>query len=339
MSARHLRGILLCGLAIPLAPASAEGLSGTYVGKASNGAFLVQLVETGDGHLTGRYEQVLLQPEGKIDDLNAGITGAADGQTVVVTIKPSEFLSGTIAASGTIEGRLLHLSGGGNGGSLNLNLLRSDEEDFRAQVASLTEQARQINDARLRQEAAQRQAKIEVDQLANLQNLTKRMIAFTTKADALLPKFAPVEQRYHDITQRMRGALAHEQSIYGGGQASVARGQISVAINQAAIQANQLHIGVGSSYQTFDFQTGQLERESAGASQGCRGAHIASDSAPVPVGYEAWNAACLRFFDAAREYEQRVSDLRAAFSKAESIWNAERREQEQIVQASNMAVQ
>ena len=339
MSARCFLWILLCSLAMPITPASAEDLSGTYIGKASNGAFLVQLVETEDGHLTGRYEQVLLQPGGKIDDMNAVITGAVDGQTVVVTIKPSEFLSGTIAASGTIEGRLLHLSGGGNGGGLNLNLLRSDEADFRAQVAALTEQARQINNARLQQEAAQRKAKIEADQLANLQSLTQRMIVFTTKADATLPKFAPVEQRYHDITQRMRGALAREQSIYGGGQASVARGQISVAINQAAIQANQIHIGVGSSYQTFDFDSGQLNRESAGARQGCRGAHAATASAPVPAGYEARNAACLRFFDVAKDYEQRVSDLRAAFSKAETIWSAERREQDQIVQASNVAVQ
>ncbi len=339
MSSRRLLWILLCSLVMSNAPASAEDLSGTYVGKANNGAVLVQLVETGDGHLTGRYEQVLLQPSGKIDDMNAVITGAVDGRTVVATIKPSEFLSGNIAASGTIEGRLLHLSGGGYGGNLNLNLLRSDEADFRAQVASLTEQARQINDARLRQEAAQRQAKIEADQLANLQSLTQRMITFTTKADAALPKFARVEQRYHNITQRMRGALAREQSIYGGGQASVARDQISVAINQAAIEANQFHIGIGSSYQSFDFQVGQLERESASANQGCRGARAATASAPVPAGYEVLNAACLRFFGAANEYERRVSDLRAAFSKAAAIWSAERQEQEQIVEASNVAVQ
>jgi hypothetical protein len=188
------------------------------------------------------------------------------------------------------------------------------------------------------EQADEQQARIRAMQLANLRNLTEQLSAFTAKADVALPKFAPVEQRYHDITQRMRGALAREQSIYGGGQASVVRGQISVAINQAAIEANQLHIGIGSSYQSFDFQVGQLERESAGASQGCRGAHAATDSAPVRAGYEAQNAACLRFFDVAKEYEQRVSDLRAAFSKAEAIWNAERHEQEQIVQASNMAV-
>ena len=189
------------------------------------------------------------------------------------------------------------------------------------------------------EQAAEQQARVRAMQLVNLRNLTEQLSAFTTKADAMLPKFALVEQRYRDITQRMRGALAREQSIYGGGQASVAHGQISVAINQAAIQANQIHIGIGSSYQTFDFDSGQLNRESAGASQGCRGAHVATDAAPIPVGYEARNAACLRFLDIAKDYEQRVSDLRAAFSKAETIWNAERCEQDQIVQASNVAVQ
>jgi len=135
----------------------------------------------------------------------------------------------------------------------------------------------------------------------------------------------------------MRAALAREQSIYGGGQESVARSQISVAISQAAIQANLLHINVGLSYQSFDFQMGRLERESARVSQGC--ARFATDSAPVPAGYDALKAACLRFFDVAKDYKQRVSDLRAAFSKAETTWNAEKREQEQIEQASNMAVQ
>lgn len=163
------------------------------------------------------------------------------------------------------------------------------------------------------------------------------MSAFTTKADAALPKFAAVEQRYHDITQRMRAALARKQSIYGGGQASVARSRISVAINQAAIEANLLPINMGLSYQSFDFQLGRLERESARVSQGC--ARFATDFAPVPAGYEALNAACLRFFEVPEDYKQRVSDLRAAFLKAETIWNTERSEQKQIVQASNMAVQ
>lgn len=189
------------------------------------------------------------------------------------------------------------------------------------------------------EQAAEQYARMRAAQLAYLRNLTEQTSVFTTRADAMLPKFTQIEERYRYITERMREALARERSIYGEGQAGVARSQISVAITQASIQANQIHIGVQSSYRDFDFKAGQLERGSMSGGQGCRGAHVATDSAPIPVGFGEWNSACLNFFGVDRQYEQRVSDLRAAFSKAETIWNAERREQDQIVQASNVAVQ
>jgi hypothetical protein len=256
---------------MPLTPASAERMSGTYVGKGWNAAFLVQVVESADGHLTGRYEQMVLRPNGKLDDMSATITGAADGQTVVVTIKPGEILSNTIAASGTMQGGVLHLSGSGG---LNFNLAKADEADFRAQVAILTERGNQIIGAKFRQEAAERQPKIEADRLAEIQNLTARMAKFVTVADDQLPKFPPVEQRYRDITRRMRAALAREQSIYGGGQAGVARSQISVGITQASIATDQLHMSMQSTYQNFDTNSGQLISESVSVTQGLPwGAH------------------------------------------------------------------
>ena len=149
-------------------------------------------------------------------------------------------------------------------------------------------------------EAAQRQAQIEATQIANLQHLTERLSAFTAKADATLPKFAPIEDRYRYITQRMHAALAREEMLYGNGQASVARGQISVAINQASVGANQFQMGVRSSYQDFDVNSGQLARESVMANQACRGAHPVTVSTPAPAGHEQWNASCLHFINAAR---------------------------------------
>ena len=189
------------------------------------------------------------------------------------------------------------------------------------------------------EQAAAQQARVRAAQLVNLRNLATRLSGFTTKADEMLPKFSPIQERYRYITERMRAALARERSIYGNGQAAVARSQISVAITQASIQANQIHIGVQSSYQSFDFNSGQLERESMGASQGCRGAHVATAAAPIPIGFEEWNAGCLDFFFEHRQFDQRVSNLRAAFSQIESVWQDERRKQDEIVQASNVAVQ
>lgn len=188
-------------------------------------------------------------------------------------------------------------------------------------------------------QAAEQRARIAAAQLANFRSLTNRMSVFVTGANAMLQKFAPAEERYQYITAYMRGALAREQSIYGGGQASVARGQMSVAINQASIQANQIHIGVQSSYRDFDLNAGQLERESMGAGQGCRGVHVATGATPVPAVPVVWKDACLHYFDVARQFQQRVADLRVAFARLETIWQTQHRTQDEIVQASNVAVQ
>jgi hypothetical protein len=322
------QGIVLFALmAFGEQAAAADDISGAYVGKGSNSAFLVQIVETKDGQLTGRYEEVVLQPTGKIDDNNAIVAGAVSGQTVVVTIKATEFLGGSIVASGAIDGRALHLTGGGNGVNLTLNLLKSDEADFRAQVAALT-----------RQQVVQHDIKIAADQLTGLKGLGDRMIAFAAKADALLPKFAPVEQRYRDITRRMRGALAREQSIYGDGRASVARGQISVAINQTAIEGSQLHDSVQSSFQDTANNAGQLASEAKGASQFCRDSHQSNAPLPAFVGPEAKNAVCLEYFDAEKKFRQKIMELKMAFAQIEAVWNVEGQAQDKIVRASDAVV-
>ena len=85
---RVLRQWIILG-PVAASPAYADGISGTYVGKGSNSAFMVQVVETTGGQLTGRYEQTVLKPDGKLERMTVSITGASDGQTVVVTIKPA----------------------------------------------------------------------------------------------------------------------------------------------------------------------------------------------------------------------------------------------------------
>jgi hypothetical protein len=71
----YLIGTLLCCVAVLAAPVYGEGISGTYVGKGVNLAVLVQIVESPDRHLTGRYEQIALQPDGKLNEMNAVLTG------------------------------------------------------------------------------------------------------------------------------------------------------------------------------------------------------------------------------------------------------------------------
>jgi len=89
--------------------------------------------------VTGRWEQVVLQPDLTIQDINAAISGAAYEQTIAVTLKGIEFLAGTVPISGTLEGSTLRLAGGANGTSFVLLLTRSTQEDFQDQVDKIRE--------------------------------------------------------------------------------------------------------------------------------------------------------------------------------------------------------
>src|SRR5258708_15896804 len=100
---------ILCGL-FAAVPAWAD-MSGTYVGKGPGLAVMIQIVETSGGNFTGRYEQVVVQADGTIEDTNATITGARNGKTVVATIKTANFLAASVPVSGTLPGALLHLTG------------------------------------------------------------------------------------------------------------------------------------------------------------------------------------------------------------------------------------
>ena len=330
---------VLCTLMIVGVPSLANGISGTYVGKSNNGAFLIQIVQTDDGHLTGRYEQIVLYQDGRLDDMNAAITGATDGQTIAVTIKPSEFLASNFVVSGIVQGRELHLSGGGNGHNLTLNMLKSDEADFRAQVTILTNQANQTNETRARQETAKHQAEVEADQLKNLQNLNQDMAAFILKANAALTKFSPIEQRYRAITKHMREELVRERSIHESSQATIDRSQIFIAISQEALEAEQIHVEAQASDQVFNFNSGPLIRESASTIQDCQNVHAGSSNSPKSADREAWNSACLKFNNIVKEFQQRVEALRTAFAQIESVWIEEHRNQDEIVQASRVAAQ
>lgn len=196
----------------------------------------------------------------------------------------------------------------------------------------------QTDAARARQEAAERQARMAAERLERLENIAHQLDNYSAHIDGELPKFAPLEQQYRMITERMRGGLAREESIYGGGQAAVARSQLSVAITQAAIQTGQLHIQVQSARQTMAAKLQEMTQAIQGADQACQGARIPTEANPIPSGGQAWNAACLRFFDVEGKYQHRVSALRAAFIHAETVWSEEDRAQQEITREANIAV-
>ena len=295
--------LLICPL-----PALAQNISGTYVAKGPNSAFLIQVVETENGSLSGRFEQIVL-PAGtdKLQSMNATITGAVNNQTIVLTIKPAEFLGGTIAASGSIQGNLLHLTGGGSENFV-LNLARSSEADFDQQVALLSNHAQMIQNA-------EQDAKLQKD----TQAITKGLVHFLVHARGMITKLGVANQRYRQITSGMQADLEREKST----RSSSARGQISYRIGQGSYEAGQIHFEIGLAESNASYDHGRISeapisKQIVAAKQFC----VKYRSAPD----------CLNFISAYREYQQNAMILAQAFQESEEVWAQEHAKQKNIDQ-------
>ncbi len=323
--------LILFALMVMDMSALANDISGTYVGKGDNSVFLIQIVQTNDGNLTGRYEQVVLQPDGKLHDMNATITGATNGQTVVVTIKPSEFLAGNIATSGTIQGGLLHLTGGGSGSNLTLNLQKSDDDaEFSSHVANLTNQANQINETRRQQEAeksaAEVQAKIEQQKdnfIAEANNLIRNMQVKNMESDKVIKHLLQDEAYYHAITSKVRSHYERCEQL-SGYRNGVARDQIIVAMNQGVVATNQVDVHVQSIKTSFIMNVEPLLKELAKIT------HNSPNRRPKRV-----NAACQKLQDPGKAFRAKCKAVEDMLNRIEKTYQTELDVQQSMINRAN----
>ncbi len=304
---------VVVGLAITT-PAFAGGISGTYVGTGTNLVDMLQLVQTDDKHLSGRYEEFIVKSDGKTVDNSLTFTGAVDGQVIVGNLKGSGFLASDIPVSGEIRDGKLHLTGGT---SLKLNMVKSGEGEFQSRVALLTKESSGIQ-----------QAITEKAQQAAMRDLTARLLTFSDKVSTHLARVPSIEESFKSITAEMKTMLAREQSILGDGQRSVARAQISGAIYQKNNAATQIHVGLHSEAEDFARQANALEADSVKATQVCR-------SHPSQA---EWVSPCAALTDAAQKFRERANDQKQAYEHLGTVWRDESASQESIKAASDRAI-
>lgn len=304
--------------------ADAGSASGSYVGDGHNAAFMVQLVEGDSGKLTGRYVQVRLTPSGTVEESNSAVTGAVDGQTVVVTIKPTELLSGSITASGKLDASTLDLSGGGYGATLKLHLRKSNEAEFHRLIATLKLQSQQLAETKRKAEF-----------LGGVNNAISRVndLADKIRAGQLKLDAAAIGQRYRRATELMRSTQARQNGIIGSDQASVARAQLGVNIHQISIQAESLHSDIQANQKSFHAAVETLGKTHAVYIRDCQ--QIVTDAVLAPS--PETKSACTMLGKAVSALSSRIKALEATYQSAEMAWNEERQKQQKIVKDSEYA--
>lgn len=332
---RAVSWVLLMASSLLLSGSWRHDVSGKYIAKFTNGVYWLQLVQTPDGHLTGQFETLALGADGKVKYNNLSVTGAADGDNVSMSLKPISFLPFTVTASGALNGDKLTLTGGFTGGQpITVVLVRADVSDYQAQVNALNSQSRSILAAKAAAEARKKTAQKERDFIAGLDQLVSRMEHFNAAADVRLDKLPAAEQRYQAITFKMREYLNRERQLVGNPNASVARGEISVAISEGAVTADEVHTEVQSVQWDFQANAQPLMKQVTAAEQSCHRAHRSTADNPVPPEAEAWNSACLRLLDADSLYRKKFDALAHLLARLEEVYQQERKNQDQLVRAS-----
>ena len=198
------------------------------------------------------------------------------------------------------------------------NLLVSDENEYQRLVADLTDQARTI--AAKNEDAAR---------VLRITELTKSIAAFTVAANAELPKFPPVQQRFRQITAWMRAALARERSIFGDGQAAVARSQISVSIQQAGIQAEQLQSSIENAHREMGTELDSIVKTGTDLRPYCA-------STGTEKG-DAQHIACAAFLKSEDNLRSVLTKLNEAFAETRKVWSTEHQAQQELMRAAELA--
>src|SRR4051794_13093712 len=100
MCPRHFT--LLFASLICLSGCVRSSVSGRYLAKFDNGVYWLQLVETKDSHVTGQFEAAVLVPDGRVESSDWGVTGAADGENISLSLQPLPGIPLSETASGTL---------------------------------------------------------------------------------------------------------------------------------------------------------------------------------------------------------------------------------------------
>ncbi|KAF3462092.1 hypothetical protein ACQCP0_21065 [Ralstonia pseudosolanacearum] len=298
-----------------------NNVSGGYIAKPPGTVVWLQLVETPDKHLTGQLDTASIDKSGKLVYLNAPVTGAINGESISISLKPQALLASSVQLAGTFKGGLLTLRGGPTGDTVTLH--RASDDEFAKGRQELAEQSQRLLAAKADAEQRAQAAREEKEQLDMVRDLARRIKRINAELPARVERLLKAENTYVAITQKMRGLVERQQGLAGNSGAGVARSQIVVALNQGIVDSNQAHIIVGSDGQSLRSAIGPAMENLPVAEQSC---HRAGSQ-----GHSASSDACLALLAEVPGAERNAQALARAIAHLELAYQRERTQQEELL--------
>ncbi|MEF8690388.1 UNVERIFIED_CONTAM: hypothetical protein NO986_23365 [Comamonas sp. A-3] len=197
------------------APAMAASWSGLYLGLGSNNNYTaLQLVETKEGSIFGRYRQISVSESGTKIILDAPVSGAAHGNQVVGRIDRSWLEGGTVAFSGTRTNTGIQFAGGEG---LQSSLIASSEREEQAVISELTARAKKAGDAARSKSG-----------LSHINAALNRAREFQIRGADTLTALSKIPAHYNAVLAKQEKMAVHARSLPD----SAARWQVVSAMDQ-----------------------------------------------------------------------------------------------------------
>lgn len=319
-----MRSAVFACLVVCAAPAFASGWSGSYLAVGQDFTLYVQLVESPGGAVVGRFRQVSIGKDNKLNTLDAPISGAANGDQFVGKIEAAWYDGGVRAISGKrLPGGGIQLSGAGG---LRVNLQPATEGDetqaveLLTRMVQLTAAAEQVAEAKVRRQESWR------NRAAALRGIVSSTNAYLEKGSLSYRAFADYPARYEATTAKLEDLLAQVKAARGDtGELIGRRSTLTASMLHTSIDETQHpHIEVKHAYEDSMREWQRLVALLIAASKACQ------EPTPPDLDTQSFKQNCARVPGLMQSLKTAGDNAKTKFFKIRDVYQRELSKQEAL---------
>ncbi|WP_156785221.1 hypothetical protein [Terriglobus roseus] len=301
-------------------------MSGSYLMNDEVAVCWLQLVRTPDNHLTGQLVSSVLKPGGKIDHESVSLTGAVNGENVMLSGGGILGMAQT-TLSGRFDGNSLTLSGVP---STPVILKRASLADYQAQLDDQSKRSQTIISARATAAGQRRTLQAEKDFLSHVDRVISQMQRFDAEADVHLGRFPNAEKAYIAVTAKVSEYVTRERQLVGNPSRAVARSQLEVAATQISLNTDQVHFQGEALQRSLETNIAPLVNQVSELAQRCHETQPIGGNLPQAE-IEEHKGACNRLLNAAPAFNQKYAAIVAGLSRLENVYKREKEYQAKLL--------
>lgn len=312
----------MCSILLFLAFASqaqAGGFSGDYLVKRVDFAAHLELVQSAEGRVMGRYLQRAIGPGSKVVAFEFPVTAVADRDRLIGKIERGFLEGGDIPFSARLSGKTLNLDGGRE---LRMSMQRVAQSALVAAIQEIESEASRRRQVASVQEAnAQAQRKLSAT-ASGVDQLRKRMFDFVNDEPSRVEALSGVISVHTGVTQRMRVLVESINQAQGSTSETISRrSTLKADLLHASIESEHAQIDVSNAAKIFRGDVAHLTEKLAGARAAC-----------VTTGASQTLAnACEGLNQQAQDFQRIVKEVDGRYRSLTKAWSRERPLQEALL--------